>query len=156
MGACIVLLTLLVAPCWLLAGFAAVWLFIFMTGADFTVSSISVADLNKTVVLQYSNNKHLGLTYLTLLMQDASSVMSEMETSSLVGVEQAFLVALIFSGVVFSSTALSQTSIADGKTWSSPHLSGLLTLSLRDVEDFVDVMYLDDTLQEGKVLFFTD
>ena len=87
-----------------------------MTGADFTVSSISVADLNKTVVLQYSNNKHLGLTYLTLLMQDASSVMSEMETSSLVGVEQAFLVALIFSGVVFSSTALSQTSVAEGKT----------------------------------------
>ena len=87
-----------------------------MTGADFTVSSISVADLNKTVVLQYSNNKHLGLPYLTLVMQDASSVMSEMETSSLVGVEQAFLVALIFSGVVFSSTALSQTSIAEGKT----------------------------------------
>ena len=87
-----------------------------MTGADFTVSSISVADLNKSLVLQCSNNKHLGLAYLTLLMQDASSVMSEMETSSLVGVEQAFLVALIFSGVVFSSTALSQTSIAEGKT----------------------------------------
>ena len=95
---------------------AAVWLFIFMTGAHFTVSSMSVADLNNSLVIQYSNNEHLALAYLTLVMQDASSVRSEMETSSLVGVEQAFLVPLIFSGVVFSSTALSQTSITEGKT----------------------------------------
>ena len=71
-----------------------------MVGAHLTVSSMSVADLNKSIVLQYSNNKHLGLTYLTLVMQDASSVRSEMETSSLVGVEQAFFVPLIFSGVL--------------------------------------------------------
>ena len=46
-------------------------------------------------------------TYLTLVMQEASSVRSEMETSSLVGVEQAFfLPLLVFSGVVFSAEAL--------------------------------------------------
>ena len=48
-------------------------------------------------------------TNLTLVMQDASRVRSEIEISVFVGVEQAFLFPLIFSGVVFSSTTLNKT-----------------------------------------------
>ena len=75
----------------ILAGFTEVELLIFMIGAHLTVSSMSGADLG----------------FLTVVMQEASRVRSEMETSSLVGVEQAFfLPLLVFSGVVFSTEAL--------------------------------------------------
>ena len=85
--------------------------------------------------------------------------MSEMETSSLVGVEQAFfLPLLVFSGVFFSSEALTllryQITRRREKFW--PHLTGLDVLSFRDLEDLVAVMYLDDTLLEGRVRFFID
>ena len=96
-------------------------------------------------------------TYLTLEIQEASSVRSEMVTSSLVGVEQAFfLPLLIFSGVFFSSEALSRIHLQRTGDTFWRHLTGLEFFSLRALEDFVAVMYLEDTLQEGRVLFFTD
>ena len=61
-------------------------------------------------------------TYLVLI-QDASSVMSEMVISSLVGVEQAFLLPTDFSGVFLSLPLAEVTAVLPGLA-----AAGLLTV----------------------------
>ena len=96
-------------------------------------------------------------TYLVLI-QDASSVMSEMVISSLVGVEQAFLLAPAdFSGVFLSLPRAEVTAVLPGLT-----AAGLFTVEAAGPDlAFVTVADIfvgnfDVRRAEGRLLFFTD
>ena len=95
-------------------------------------------------------------TYLVLI-QDASSVMSEMVISSLVGVEQAFLLPPDFFGVFLSLPLAEVTTVLPGLA-----AAGLFAVEAADpglaFGTLADVFEgnFDVRRAEGRLLFFTD
>ena len=93
-------------------------------------------------------------TYVYLvLIQDASSVMSEMVISSLVGVEQAFLLAPAdFSGVFLSLPRAEVTAVLPGLFTVEAAGPDLAFVTVADI--FVG--NFDVRRADGRLLFFTD
>ena len=92
-------------------------------------------------------------TYLVLI-QDASSVMSEMVISSLVGVEQAFLMPPDFFGVFLSLPLAEVTAILPGLA-----AAGLLTVEASGPELALGILggnLVDVRRADGRVPFFTE